>query len=594
MRKQFSTALALSVMMVATPVHASSQMALQAEYTNSGINLSINNFNDTQSVQVSLELSETEDFAFDKDSFTFDEDSFPDNTILKAIWLDNLHLEIFMDNSSKSLSDNDILNIGSLDGGKVKSATIKTVDSTYMTETSTEFVETQAPDTSEPETGEPPTTSPPTPPVVQPHPDDPNVPTPPVIPDVVPDPDEPEPEGPQGPIIPVPPEDPENPDVVPPVVPPVNPEDPDVVPPVVPPVNPEDPDVVPPVVPPVNPEDPDMEVPPPVWDPENPEVEVPPPVWDPENPEVEVPPPLGDPEDPEVEVPPVSPPLTDPDRPDPPPPKPSEDDEDDYVPPTYPSYSGSTSSGNSSASGGVVATPGGTSSNTDSSDTTTDDTTTDDTSTDSTTENTTTDSTTSGGTTSGGTSSGTAGSTWENPFTDVQPTDWYYDVIRQANALNLFGGVSDTEFAPQDQMTRAMLISVIHRLDGSPAVGGAAIEFDDVLSDAWYTTPITWAVQNNIVSGYDATTFGTSDSVTREQMVSILWRYADRPYTGDVASLNEFSDAGEISSYAEDAMAWAYQNGIIGGKGDGILDPKGEATRAEVAAIVLRYVDKFQ
>ncbi|OOB79297.1 MAG: hypothetical protein BEN18_04340 [Epulopiscium sp. Nuni2H_MBin001] len=179
---------------------------------------------------------------------------------------------------------------------------------------------------------------------------------------------------------------------------------------------------------------------------------------------------------------------------------------------------------------------------------------------------------------------------WENPFNDVKPTDWYYEVVAQANLMGLFGGVSETEFAPNEQMTRAMLVTVIHRMANTPFVD-ATTTFEDVRADAWYSQAIAWATYNDLVGGYSETEFGTTDGVTREQLVTILWRYAGRPNVADV-NLTEFKDSSSISDYAATAMAWAYNNGIINGKGNGMLEPKANATRAEVAAVALRYIEQ--
>jgi hypothetical protein len=178
-------------------------------------------------------------------------------------------------------------------------------------------------------------------------------------------------------------------------------------------------------------------------------------------------------------------------------------------------------------------------------------------------------------------------------FTDVADT-WYTDAVNFAAGHELFNGVSGSEFAPLNKMSRAMLVTVLHRLEGTPSASNNT-SFSDVESGKWYTDAISWANANDIVNGLGNSLFGTNNNITREQMATILYRYMNEQglsvsASGDISS---FSDGDSVSSYAEEAMSWAIGSGIITGKdsADGtLLDPKGNASRAEVAAMLKRMI----
>lgn len=174
---------------------------------------------------------------------------------------------------------------------------------------------------------------------------------------------------------------------------------------------------------------------------------------------------------------------------------------------------------------------------------------------------------------------------------DVSAADWFYEDVRFVVERGLFHGTDDDSFSPGATMTRAMLVTVLYRLEGEPAVYGSS-SFADVRGGQWYTDAVIWAVGNGIVSGYDNGLFGTNDNVTREQMAAILYRYAScKGYNVAVAnSLSRYADANEIHSYALAAMKWANAVGLINGRTDSLLVPGGTATRAEVAAIFHRFV----
>ena len=175
----------------------------------------------------------------------------------------------------------------------------------------------------------------------------------------------------------------------------------------------------------------------------------------------------------------------------------------------------------------------------------------------------------------------------KRPFVDVTDGSWYYDAVYYCYDNGYFYGTSDDQFTPGGTMTRAMFATVLYRIAGEPEVTGEN-PFTDVEAGKWYTDAIIWASGEKIIEGYGKGVFGTNDPVTREQMVTLFWRYTGKP-AAENADLSSFSDAGQISTWAADAFRWAVSMGIINGKGNGILDPKGTATRAEVAQIVMNY-----
>ena len=173
------------------------------------------------------------------------------------------------------------------------------------------------------------------------------------------------------------------------------------------------------------------------------------------------------------------------------------------------------------------------------------------------------------------------------PFTDVTPSDWFYNDVVYVYNNGLMNGVSDTTFAPNATTTRAMIVTILWRLDGQ-AMGGANT-FADVAAGSWYANAVAWAAKYGIVTGYDAATFGPNDPITREQLATILYRFNNyRDGKLDAVSTLDFPDAGSVSGYAVEAMKWAVGQGLINGM-DGKLNPTGSATRAQVAAILHRY-----
>lgn len=180
------------------------------------------------------------------------------------------------------------------------------------------------------------------------------------------------------------------------------------------------------------------------------------------------------------------------------------------------------------------------------------------------------------------------------PFTDVKSGNWFYDAVKYAYAQGLMTGTSATTFAPNGTMNRAMIVTVLYRLEKSPAVTGAS-KFTDVPAGQWYSDAVAWAAANKIVNGYDETTFGPMNAVTREQMAAILFRYEQVKGLENVTleeNLNRFPDQNKISAYAIPALQWAVGQKIINGNADGTLDPTGTTTRAQVAQIFTNLLNK--
>lgn len=178
------------------------------------------------------------------------------------------------------------------------------------------------------------------------------------------------------------------------------------------------------------------------------------------------------------------------------------------------------------------------------------------------------------------------------PFTDVAAGDWFYEAVRFVYEKGLSGGTSETAFSPDATLTRAMLVVLLHRLEGSPAA--QASSFTDVAAGTWYTDAVAWAAANNIVAGVGDGRFDPDAPITREQLAVILYRYAQSK--GYPAALNgvldDFHDADRVSAWAHDALRWATGAGIVSGKNGGLLDPVGQATRAEVASMLMRFCQK--
>ena len=178
------------------------------------------------------------------------------------------------------------------------------------------------------------------------------------------------------------------------------------------------------------------------------------------------------------------------------------------------------------------------------------------------------------------------------PFVDVAEGDWFYDAVVYAYQNELMDGVGGNRFAPNSETTRAQLVTILYRLEGQPAVSGD-LPFTDVESGTWYTDAILWAAQNNIVNGVNDTEFAPGDDLTRQQLVTIFYRYAEsKGYDVSAsADLSGYPDAGQVQDYAQPAMAWAVAENIIQGMEDGTLKPAGNASRAQIATILMRFCE---
>ena len=179
----------------------------------------------------------------------------------------------------------------------------------------------------------------------------------------------------------------------------------------------------------------------------------------------------------------------------------------------------------------------------------------------------------------------------DEPFADVDELDWFYDAVVYVYNEGMMDGISATQFAPNSNLTRGMVVTMLYRLEGKPRVTGSS-GFDDVASGAWYADAVTWAAENGIVNGVSDTEFAPNVNITREQLAAILYRYAEyNDY--DVSGrddLSEFTDRSSISSYALDAMRWAVDEGLITGITNTTIEPQGTATRAQAATMFMRFM----
>jgi len=185
--------------------------------------------------------------------------------------------------------------------------------------------------------------------------------------------------------------------------------------------------------------------------------------------------------------------------------------------------------------------------------------------------------------------------TGANPFTDVSEKDWFYGDVMFVYENGLMLGTSKTLFSPHGTATRGMMATILWRMEGSPAPKGKN-SFTDVEAEKWYADAITWTAENGIFAGYGKDKFGPDDPITREQLAAIFYRYADyKGYDLTVkGNLDKFKDADKITDYAKTAMQWAVGSGLMKGKSGNLLDPQGTATRAEIAAMLHRFIEKYE
>ena len=182
-----------------------------------------------------------------------------------------------------------------------------------------------------------------------------------------------------------------------------------------------------------------------------------------------------------------------------------------------------------------------------------------------------------------------------NPFTDISEKDWFYGDVTFVYENGLMLGTSKTLFSPHGTAMRGMMATILWRMEGSPVPKGKN-SFTDVEAGKWYADAITWTAENDIFAGYGKDKFGPDDPITREQLAAIFYRYADyKGYDLTVkGDLDKFKDADKITDYAKTAMQWAVGSGLVKGKSGNLLDPQGTATRAEIAAMLHRFIEKYE
>ncbi len=182
---------------------------------------------------------------------------------------------------------------------------------------------------------------------------------------------------------------------------------------------------------------------------------------------------------------------------------------------------------------------------------------------------------------------------WENPFDDVDKKDWFYESVKYTEENGLFDGIDATTFEPNRAITRGMLITVLWRAENQPVVD-YLMTFGDVDENAYYAEAIRWAASEQLVKGYSETKFAPDQLITREEMAAIINRYADYKdmESMQAGDLSQFNDTARISPWATENVRWAVGNGILSGKSNGILDPQGNTTRAEIAVILQRLLEK--
>ena len=179
-------------------------------------------------------------------------------------------------------------------------------------------------------------------------------------------------------------------------------------------------------------------------------------------------------------------------------------------------------------------------------------------------------------------------------YEDVSPSSWYYDAVEYVDNKGLMSGVSSTKFAPDNNVTRAMFVTMLYRLDKEPNV--VAVNYSDVPADSWYRNAVSWASRKNISKGVTENRFSPDTNITREQLVTILYRFAkykNKSTSADKFNIKSFLDNNEVSEYAVEPMNWAIQNNLISGTNELKLSPHGVATRAQAAIILQRFCEKY-
>lgn len=181
------------------------------------------------------------------------------------------------------------------------------------------------------------------------------------------------------------------------------------------------------------------------------------------------------------------------------------------------------------------------------------------------------------------------------PFADVGPDTWFNSYVANVYEKGIMTGLSETSFGAYDNLARAQFALILYRMNDEPAVIFEQ-KFHDVPANIWYTDAVLWASDEGVVTGYSNGNFGPGDNINREQMAVMMYRYANsKGYdTSQKADISQFNDASRVSDFAQEAMEWAYGTGIITGKyNETALEPQGNATRAECATIITRFLDQY-
>ena len=176
-------------------------------------------------------------------------------------------------------------------------------------------------------------------------------------------------------------------------------------------------------------------------------------------------------------------------------------------------------------------------------------------------------------------------------FTDVPVTHWAYTAVEKASEAGLMNGYADGRFGKNDPITRGQMVQILYNYYGEDC--GTNSGFSDVPSSAWYAKAVTWASKKGVASGYSNGTFGPDNQLTREQMVTILYNVAGRPAT-NTSALAQFNDRGQVAAYAINSFSWAVSNKVVSGTSNTTLSPRGTATRAQVAVILIRYLENVE
>lgn len=184
--------------------------------------------------------------------------------------------------------------------------------------------------------------------------------------------------------------------------------------------------------------------------------------------------------------------------------------------------------------------------------------------------------------------------TWSNPFADVSESAWYYDAVKYAHKNNIMQGTGNGLFEPNINLNRAMLVQMLYSLEGRPSAGESS--FNDVADGSWYADAIAWASTNGVVNGIGNNLFAPTSDIAREQMAVMLYNYCiykgiELPIVRETGS---FADGSVVSSWAKEAVEAMYQAGILNGKGNGVFDPRGTATRAEVAQMMMNFLEAIK